>query len=390
MKKIISFSVVVLALGFLSADLLAQPLTTISKENPSTYRGTRQLGMGNAGIALSAETPNGRDEGQWFYNPASINDYDDKEVRYSLLGIQGEISIDAAQLVQDVIGLKNDINDVSTTKGKIDLFNTFVTARTGNFETVNVRLIPVMANHKWFSAGMILDSRTTISFRNAAFTNFEAFSRSDGGGFVGGAYAFFDDQLQVGLNLKVLHRLEISKVVTVGDILTSNDLGVTLGRGTGVGGDLGLKGKIPTFDTKVLEVLKPTVALVWQDVGNTRFTGKDTTDTEQSISTGFALHPTIPLGEEGLGSHFAVDFRELNQSSTFMKKLNIGYEVEMPKWGFFHSAVRAGANQGYWTVGATADLKYGKLEVATYGQELGFATREKESRRYAMNLIFGF
>ncbi|MBI1909774.1 MAG: hypothetical protein HYS22_06355 [Deltaproteobacteria bacterium] len=375
-----------LLLTLISPRLWAET-TTIASENPSLAKGIRQLGMGNTGIALPAQTAMIRDESEWFYNPAAIHDYE-KKMRYNLLGVQGDISAGAIPLIFDVLQLKDDIKAAATTEGKINAFNTFVQTRIGDFDSVNARVIPAMVNHQWFSVAMIVDTRTTISFRNAAFTNFEIFSRSDGGGVIGGAYGFLDDQLQVGLNLKVLHRLEISEVVTSDDILNTNDLGVTLERGTGVGVDLGLKGKIPTMENKILDYLKPTVGLTYQDIGNTRFSG-NVSNTQQSVSTGFALHPTLPLGD-GLGSHFAVDFRELNQSSEFLTKLAVGYEVELPPLGFFHTAVRAGAYQGYVTGGLTADLKYGKLEFATYGQEVGATTHQKESRRIAWNLIFGF
>ena len=133
---------------------------------------------------------------------------------------------------------------------------------------------PVMVMHKWFSAGLLVDSRNTVSFRNRVFTSFELDSRSDFGGFVGGAYGFLEDQIQAGLNVKVLHRLSIRQVIAEDDVLAnSGDFGSALprNRATGFGIDLGLKGKVPDFDIAILERLAPTVALTWQDIGNARF-----------------------------------------------------------------------------------------------------------------------
>ncbi|MDO8644762.1 MAG: hypothetical protein Q7S00_07365 [bacterium] len=372
---------------FLAAELQAQTSSTIPTEYPNTFRGARQLGMGNAGMALSGTSYNGRrDSNQWFYNPAATNDYE-KDFRFDIMEIQGDMSHKMIGLVTDVLDLKDAANAASTSVDKTNVFNNFIASRIGNYESAGARIIPFMMTHRWFSVALLADTRSTISFRNRAFSNIEVFSRSDGGGVVGTAIGFFEDHLQAGLNLKVLHRFEVNEVVTLDDILNTDDLGAGYQRGTGVGVDLGLKGRIPE-EGKVLEILKPTLAVTYQDVGNTRFTGS-VSDNKQSVSAGLAIHPVIPLWA-GLGSHLAVDFRELNQSSTFIKKLAVGYEIEMPPAGFFHSAVRIGANKGYVTGGFTADLKYFKLEGATYGEEMGTFSRQKEARRFAFNMQFGF
>ena len=59
-------------------------------------------------------------------------------------------------------------------------------------------------------------------------------------------------------------------------------------------------------------------------------------------------------------------------------------------WGFFRPSVRVGGNQGYISGGVSLDFKYAKLEFATYGEEAGKFTRQKQLRRLATNLSFGF
>jgi hypothetical protein len=362
--------------------LWAQATTTIPTEHPSLYKGVRPLGMGNAFIAMP-----GQDENAIFYNPAAVNDYEEK-FHFRFLSPVFDFSPGSIGLVKDLFDLGDDIDAQTTDAGKIDTFRTFVNQHTGQFESVQARFPAVTMMYKWVTLSLLADTRNTISFRNRAFTNIEVLSRSDFGGIIGSAYSFFNDMLQAGLAIKVLHRLSIDEIITTDDVVNNPNFGDTLPRrrSTGVGVDIGLKGKIPTFKKKWLDILKPTVALTWQDIGNTRF-GNNVPDTNQSISIGFALHPAI--GDWQL--HFANDFRELNQSSSFIKKWNIGAEAVAPLlWNFFRPSVRIGGNQGYITAGASLDFKYAKLEFATYGEEAGKFTNQKQLRRLATNLSFGF
>ena len=357
---------------------------TIPAEHPSLMRGVRPIGMGNAFIAMP-----GTDENAPFYNPAAINDYE-KQLHFKFISPTVDLSTGAIGLIMDVKDLVTDLNNASGDAGnELNVFRTFVNQHIGQFESVSFHMPPVMVMHKWFSAGLLVDSRNTVSFRNRVFTSFELDSRSDFGGFVGGAYGFLEDQIQAGLNVKVLHRLSIRQVITEDDVLAnSGDFGSALprNRAPGFGVDLGLKGKVPDFDIAILERLAPTVALTWQDIGNARFSAP-VPDTNQSISFGVAVHPKF--GD--FQTHFAFDIRELNQSSTFPKKAHFGLELQAPRYfGFLTPAVRIGANQLYFAGGLTLDFRFVKLDFAAYGEEAGMATRNKELRRYAFDLVFGF
>lgn len=383
------FKTTLLCLAFLcsSSTLFAQMVSTIPAEHPSLYKGVRPLGMGNAFLAMP-----GIDENAPFYNPAATNDYE-KKLHFKFISPVIDFSTGSIGLARDVIDLAGDIDDQPTDSGKINTFRAFVDQHIGQFESVALRLPVVQVQHKWFFVSLLADSRNTISFRNRAFTNIEISSRSDGGGVVGTAYNFKDllgieQNLQAGINLKILHRLSINEVITVDDVLNNPNFDDTLPRrrATGVGVDIGIKGDFPTLGQKWLEFIKPTLALTYQDIGNTRFAGV-VPDTQQSVSVGFALHPVWKDWE----FHFANDFRELNQSSGFMRKWNIGAEAFAPLlWGFFRPSVRIGGNQGYIAGGASLDFKYAKLEFATYGEEAGVASSQKQLRRIATNLSFGF
>jgi len=385
MKKAKALGIVLLVLGIyvsLCSSAWAQTVSSIPMQNPSLYKGVRPLGMGNAFVAMP-----GSDENAPFYNPAAINDYP-KKLHFRLLSPVIDFSPSVIGLTKDVLDLGKKINGETTTSAKVDDFRAFVDAHTGEFESIDVRLPLVQVQHRWFSASVLADSRTSFAFRNRSFTNLDLLSISDVGGTLGAARSFLEGRLQTGLNVKVLHRIAVDKIVTTADIINNAKFKDTLpiNRGTGVGFDIGFKGSIPTFGKSWLNSLKPTAGFTWQDVGNTRFSGL-APNTPQSITIGLAVHP-----EWGKWTfHVANDFRELNQDSPFLTKWHIGAEAVAPKiWKIFRPSFRVGGNQAYISGGASLDFKYAKLEFATYAEDVGKVIREKPLRRIAANLSFGF
>ena len=374
----------------LPAVAWSQATTTVPPAHPSLFKGTRPLGMGNAFLAMP-----GSDENAPFYNPAAINDYEKFHMR--LVSPTVDFTTASIALVKDVLDLVDDIDAESDTSSQINTFQEFVNAHTGEFHAIDVRLPILMAMSKWFAAGILADSRTTISFRNRAFSNFELLSRSDVGGFVGTAYNFKDligieQNVQAGVNVKVLHRVSVDQVLTTDDIIATTDFAdaLPIERATGVGVDLGLKGEIPTFELQALEILKPTAAFTWQDIGNTKFTAP-VPDTEQSISLGLGVHPSFhAMGDREWKNHFEVDLLEINQPLSFSKKFYVGYELEAPRFLILKPSIRVGAGQLYFATGATFDLRFLKLDVAYYGEEVGRFTRQGKSNRLAAGLSIGF
>ncbi len=377
---------VAVAILLTPALALAQATSTISSESPSLYRGVRPLGMGNAFLAMP-----GTDENAPYYNPASANDFE-KKLHMQILSPSFYISSSVISLTKDMTDLAKDINAKASTDngGKIDVFRTFVDKHVGEFQSLGVALPIFQVRHKWFHLSTLADSRNTFSFRNRAFnTNVELLSRSDAGALLGTSHSFLDDQLQVGLATKVIYRLSIDRIITIDDVINNPKFGdiIPLNRSIGVGFDLGLKGKIPTMGTKILEYINPVAGLTWQDVGNTRFGGA-VPNTDQSISVGFALQHDY----SGWMVSLANDMRELNQTEQdIMKKWNIGAEVTTPKlWRFLRVSARVGGHQGYLAAGGTLDFRFLKLEFATFAEEVGKFTSQRGDRRLAANITFGF
>ncbi|OGQ22668.1 MAG: hypothetical protein A3I05_03850 [Deltaproteobacteria bacterium RIFCSPLOWO2_02_FULL_44_10] len=372
-----SLSLFLISLLGISETVFAED-TGIGTEFPTVMRGTRPLGMGNAFLAMP-----GTDYNAQFYNPAAINDYEKKH-HMLFVNPQAEFNTGFYSMIQDIFDLNKDLKD-KTDSQKIDTFDAFTQSHAGQFHHFGVGLPLFHIRHKYYSAGLIMDSRGSFSLRNRAFPNFE--TRTDNVvGIVGGSAAsFFDDTLQVGANLKVLYKVGIEEQITQSDILTEN-LGTTFKyanweKGFGVGIDFGSKYVLPIWQ----ESLRPTVAVTIQDVADTRFTGR-APNSPMSVSAGAGVFPKVGKFE------FAVlaDVRETNRKQTFLKKLHAGTEVKFPEFAKIKSSLRLGTNQGYFATGGSLEFPVVALHVAFYGEELGEVTRAKGSYRLNSQLTFGF
>lgn len=352
--------------------------TGIGNEYPSLGRGVRALGMGNAFVSQK-----GTDYNAQFYNPAAINDFEKKR-HYLFLNPGADINTGIYSTIKDVMDLSDDLSG-DTDSGKLDTFDTFVQSHAGDVNRVGLNLPLFHIRHKYYAAGLIVDGRTTISLRNPTFPNFELKSVNDAGVAAGGAYAFFDDSLQVGLNLKVLYRAAIEEQITSNDIL-NQDLGDIVGwsawsKGYGVGVDLGTKYALPWWK----ETLRPTFGVTIQDIADTRFSG-GAPKTPMSISAGGGVFPKFGPVDFGV----LVDFREINQKQDILKKLHAGVEATFPKKFATKASVRLGTNQGYFASGLSLQFPIVGLHFAFYGEEVGEVSSQKASYRLASQLTFGF
>jgi len=385
MKKIILLALLAVSLPFL---VMAEP-TSIPDTSPAIGRSVRYLGMGNSSLSMK-----GYDVNAPYYNPAAIRDYS-YEVTWSsaLLPVPPfELSYSAIRLIKDVFDFKDDLDKATGSSAKIDVFNNFVNQHIGSFNELEVRIPIVAAFNRYFYAGVISDNDLGISFRNRAFPNFEIKAKGYSGMALGTAYAFFEDRLELGLLAKIIYGIENEQVITSADILQNNFDDFKWSnwkRGLGVGFDAGAKFEIYDFGVDILDTLKPTIGVTYQDIGNTKFRwmkkNGGPTKIGQTVSAGIGIHPTFGLVETSL----LVDIRDINVKEDFLLRLNAGAEVRFPAVPLTPS-VRAGVNQGYPAVGV--GIKVWKLlwNAAFYGKELGEYTREKGGYRVANEFVWQF
>jgi hypothetical protein len=171
--------------------------------------------------------------------------------------------------------------------------------------------------------------------------------------------------------------------------------------GSGFGGDIGMQYRFP--GTGRIEV---TGSFVWYNVGKTSFGGamdqNRPTRIDDDMVAGMAVR--LPIGgrknrrlERRYGptrstSHlsFAFDYSHLNYSIArehLPKHLHLGMNLDLPIL-----SIQLGLNQTAFTAGMGFDLWALKVNVATYGEELGSYGGQRVDRRYLLSVgsSFGF
>ncbi|MBX7148535.1 hypothetical protein K1X76_05570 [bacterium] len=358
------------------------------RHSPRIMQGIRPTSMGGAFIAMD-----GTDENALFYNPAAINDYE-KKVHMQFLLPSLEFSYKGIPfLSSNLVGLAGDLGDADGNDAEqVRIFDRFSNLHTGRFEEVAAHGSIATFMHKFLAASLFYDNRTSVYVVNPVTSTIQFEAISHFGLQVGSSYSFFEDALKVGASLKFIGRHLIDDNITARDIINSGGFGNALDLerfGFGIGGDIGIKAKMPFIKGKAWQYLDPTFAVTVQNIGDTRFfVGDDVGRLKESTTAGFALHPNYWK----LKTALAVDFTDLERRTDIITKLHAGYEVSWPdiSKAIKSMSVRIGTNQGYITGGFGMDFKYFKFNLATYGREVGEKTHQKESRMYGFQLAAGF
>lgn len=349
-------------------------------ERAFLMKGARPLGMGDAFLATR-----GRDENAIFYNPAAINDYE-KKVHGYFLSPMADVTYKGIAFVNDVLDLIDDLDAADTSTEKNDIFGAFTQANFGRVESYRAAVPAAFVMHRYFAAGIVAESDSSVLVTDPSFDSFDLLSRNDIAVVMGTAWGWFQNSLQTGIAIKPIYRIVTRETITQRDVVVTDDFSdaVDINYGLGVGVDLGVKYNVP-LDWKVTSLLKPSVGITYQDIGNTRFTGEGE-DKAQSVSAGFALDPKIGPIE----TTFAFDVRDLNHRADFITLMHTGLELRFPEFFKTKASVRIGANQGYLSGGLTLDWRYVKLTAMTYGEEEGKVSRVEENRRFGGQVAFGF
>lgn len=219
----------------------------------------------------------------------------------------------------------------------------------------------------------------SMSLNNPAYPNLNVNITNDFGFVTGFAASLLPkDILRFGLVGKRVTRFGARFPMGISTLATlSNDelRNMVNNFGTGYGLDGGLLLEFPTPS-------RPTFSFVWQDIGQTSFalTGgtRAPPPMDNNVIAGFGMTVDATV----LKIRPAFEYRHINLvEEPIGKKLHLGVEFQFPVL-----SLRAGANQGYYTIGAGLDFDYLKIHAASYGVELQSYPGQREDRRYMVEV----
>ncbi len=318
----------------------------------------RALGMGNAFVALAQDTD------ALFYNPAGLAR--STHLTWTIMDLRlGASGYEAFTKVQDVQGSGTFADTVRELYGEsVGLGVGLKTAVTmpylgfAIFNDFDARLLP----------------------ENPAFPTLNIDAINDYGAVLGLAVPILPN-LHWGAAVKRVKRTGSSVPFGpsfVGSLDPAVIMDSIMNEGRGYALDTALNLILPG------QFMETSFSLLWRDVGVTSFRPKPGLTPpprqEDEVAFGMAAHFDLPM----MSITPALDLRFLNEPKTQLnKKLNFGVEVSLPLLD-----ARAGFHQGYYALGAGLDIGFMRLDLATYGVEVGEYASQMEDRHYLLQLTF--
>jgi F plasmid transfer operon protein TraF len=348
--------------------LLVSVVPVSAEEYPTLHRGVRPLGMGGAFTAVAD------DENALFYNPAGLSDI--STLQMGIFNPLLEVSENTLDMISDA--QDTDFDDT----GEV---TEFLRDYVGEHQHVRTSLFPhVGFNVKGYGVMVagIAQATLDLDVRNPVWPEAHIDGVTDIGLLAGVGLNLPVTGLKAGASIKFISRESLDEVYTATDIASEDfdkNLEDDAESGSGIGLDLGAIYKLPFIEIFDLDVGLAVQNVPEMDMG-------DAKPLETQANFGLAAKK----GFAGFDLVAAIDYMDLSNSydedEDIAKRLHMGAEVQLPKI----LSVRAGLNQGYYTAGATVDFKAIRLDVATYGEEVGAHAGQREDRRYIFQITIGW
>lgn len=220
------------------------------------------------------------------------------------------------------------------------------------------------------------NANANIAVTNPANTALDLNYFLDYGIALGTGFNLVPDVWKLGITAKRIDRTGTSMSIGAATLATleMEDLESELkSRGVGYGLDLGTLFTIPS-------PLSPTLSVVYRNVGVTSFSHDAGAHAPTSIPSELVVGASLEIKTGLIDIRPAFDYRYADRTDIAIgKKVHLGVEVDMPILD-----LRVGLNQGYYTAGVGLDMALMRIDLATYGVELGAYPGQQEDRRYVL------
>ena len=360
------------------------------------FQGVRNLGMGNAGIALSF------DENALFYNPAGLVGVDAIIVGLPLLLEVSEDSVDIVNEISKLSGSSNTAEVVELLMGKRVHFRNLV----------DINVIMPFGELVTLGGASGYELQLDLGVRNPVAIEIDFGMRLDQITNLGFGLPLARGRWLFGASVEEVKRCDMPlTTATIGTVLTSSNLSDTFGPLC----DRNNLKKAQTFNfgfqrrLESASALKMTWGFTANNVGGLKFNRSDNetspADQEPEYSTGLSWQPDWGP----FRWLFALDLRDLTMkhaddtycqtkkdTNCIIKRLHIGTELGMIPIdsGASAFAIRAGYNQGYFTHGLEFNpfifARGLNLQYAVYKTETGDKPGDRPDKRRVFQINFGF
>lgn len=338
------------------------------------YISTRAMGMGNAHVAVAD------DESAMFFNPAGLKQLKEGKLNFFIKGAADPDILDFADEIDKAGSNSQAINDVLVNNyGKHYSLRApsigFIWARP----TWSVAFIPAdvtvnTALHQSVGPAINLTAfqDTTLAFAKA----WKLKSVQKG-------------TLNYGATAKLIYRAHLDKIVSIASIQNDKVLEAEdSNEGMALDFDVGAMWHAPEATSGFWSYAKPTAGVVVRNLLDYGYLTNMGVYADDKNGDPEKLNRVVDIGSSFQlpswwvwSSRIAFDVRDiLHPNWTVRKGLHLGLEFNWEMFSWWKGGWRAGLNQGYWTAGFTGQLSVFKLELASYGREVGTSSNKVEDR----------
>ena len=349
------------------------------------YSSPRALGMGGAFTSVVD------DHTAIFYNPAALSKIKEGELKF---GIQGAVSKGLLDFIDD-LGKATDIPDVGSDREEavIDVLSKYEGKHlSSRFPTLST----IWARPNWGFAFIPVDLSLDLGLHQSLGPEVSLEVYQDSTFAYGRAWRLKKAKgLTLGATAKAIYRGYIGRDLLAvdlvdGDIIDDEDFK----EGFTIDFDVGLLYEPHwwTYDKAV-----PTFSFVIRNLLNYGFRENFNIFNDNSIEPPKAQR-TIDVGSAWQLPQFwvfdpkvSLEIHNIMHDYFSLRKgFHLGAELGWTAFDWLKGAYRLGLHQGYYTAGISGQLKWFKLEAATWGEEVGTSKTKLEDRRYMVQLSLNF
>lgn len=344
------------------------------------YRGVRSMGMG--GVV----TTTGMYDEALFGNPA--NHTMPETWKVSIINVTAEAN---SNIIKDASKFKG----VSGASGSDIYTKVADSGIVGHNEHLRVSNVTgyytprFLSDNTAVAFGILTSTQTNIMMRNNI--NLDLMGVVDVGPAFGIAKRWWGGDLSVGINVRAIYRLGADRSFPASEFLGGKKLALSDigGQGLGVDGDIGGFYKIPIE----IPIVNFSAGLSVNNVAASNYDLAMKNKIKKITSS-------PPANVRSINAGIRADFDDLlllRRNKAMLEIQDIGPQKHLVStWKRIHMGVetgmlgflnfRGGFNQGYYTLGVGFDLPVLKIDLATYGEEIGSNAGMLEDRRYVARI----
>lgn len=348
------------------------------------FMSTRAMGMGNAHVAVA------NDENAMFFNPAGLQQLEKGKFNMFLKGAGDP----------DIMDFADDLDKAGSDAQAIS--DVLVANYDKHFSLRAPSLGVLWARPKWSLAFIPADVSVDASLDQAVGPAINLYAVQDTTLAYAHAWQIKKvgyGRLDVGATAKLIYRANLDKIIDIASIQNDKVLEASdSNEGLTLDFDIGALWRAPEYSSGFFHYFQPSVGVVVRNVldygylsnmglyADDKHGDPDKLNRVVDVGTAFKL-PKWWVWDTTI----AIDVRDmLHPNWTFNKGIHAGLEFNWELYSWFKGGWRAGMNQGYWSAGFTGQIWVFKLDLATFGREVGTSSAKVEDRVYMFTTSLNF